>query len=441
MAIFPTPVKLISIIQNLGANLLIIILGLAGSIILARCLGPTQRGIFAAIILLPTIIQFSVNFGLSSATIYFTAQPLSNKNAIWSCLIILGAIQSIIGLLIGYFVIRLYLHKYGLGIINLGNLYLLTIPFGLFGMYATYILQGASNFKIINSLKCIVPIGYCAGIVWFRFHNNLSIENLVYLQLTIQFSFFIVAIFCLNKILLNPFLFKIDTELIRQMLRYGVKVWFGDISQIVNSRIDQFLIGGILSSRDLGIYTIATSVSGFTGVFAEAVRTIMLPSVTNKELLKEKINETLNFFKKYWIISIFFHLIFALSLPIIIPLVFGNAYDESIIICQILTIGSFFLNAKSVLGGGILGMGFPEIISKVEIIGMIISLIFSVILIKVYGLIGIPISISFSYFCQFLGLILLTNNKAIKFQKILCISPSEYKEYLNWLKNTTKYFK
>lgn len=402
--------KFKNIIQNLGANLLIIILGLVGSIILARWLGPSQRGIFAAIILIPTILQYFVNFGLSSATIYFTAQPSSNKNTIWSNLVIIAIIQSIIGLFIGYFIISFYLHKYGLAIVNLGHLYLFTIPMGLFGMYATYILQGASNFKITNSLKCIVPIGYCTGIIWFRFQQTLTIENLIYLQLTIQFCNLIIAVFFLYKILLNQFLFKIDYKLIWQMLRYSIKIWFGDISQLANSRIDQFLIGGILSSRDLGIYTIAISVSGFTGVFADAVKTIMLPSVTGKELLQEKIIETLNFFKKYWIFSVFFHVIFAWSLPILIPFVFGKAYSESILICQILVIGNFFINAKTVLGGGILGMGFPEIVSYVEIIGMIISLIFSILLIKIYGLIGVPIAISFSYFSQFVGLIFFTNN-------------------------------
>lgn len=433
--------KFKNVIQNLGANLLIIILGLVGSIILARWLGPSQRGIFAAIILIPTILQYFVNFGLSSATIYFTAQPSSNKNTIWSNLVIIAIIQSIIGLFIGYFIISFYLHKYGLAIVNLGHLYLFTIPMGLFGMYATYILQGASNFKITNSLKCIVPIGYCTGIIWFRFQQILTIENLVYLQLAIQFCNLIIAVFFLYKTLLNQFLFKIDYKLIWQMLRYSIKIWFGDISQLANSRIDQFLIGGILSSRDLGIYTIAISVSGFTGVFADAVKTIMLPSVTGKELLQEKIIETLNFFKKYWIFSVFFHVIFAWSLPILIPFVFGKAYSESILICQILVIGNFFINAKTVLGGGILGMGFPEIVSYVEIIGMIISLIFSILLIKIYGLIGVPIAISFSYFSQFVGLIFFTNNKGIKYKKILYISQSEFKEYVNWLKNTTQYFK
>ena len=433
--------KFKNIIQNLGANLLVILLGLVGSIILARWLGPSQRGIFAAIILIPNIIQFSINFGLSSATIYFTAQPNSNKNTIWSNLLFLGFIQSIIGLLIGYFIIIFYLQKYGLETVYLGHLYLLTIPMGLFGMYATYILQGASYFKTTNFLKCIVPIGYCTGIIWFRFQQTLTIEILVYLQLIIQFSYLIIAIFLLYKILLNQFLFRIEYKFIRQMLRYSVKVWFGDISQLANSRIDQFLIGAILSSRDLGIYTVAISVSGFTGVFADAVKTIMLPSVTGKILLQEKITETLNFFKKYWIFSIFFHVIFASSLPILIPLIFGNAYDESVTICQILVIGSFFINAKTVLGGGVLGMGFPEVMSYVEITGMVISLIFSTLLINIYGLVGVPIAISVSYFSQFLGLIFFSDKKGIPYKNLLHIHRNDFQEHLNWLKRTTQYFK
>ena len=428
--------KLKNIIQNLGANVLITLLGLVGSTILARWLGPNQRGVFAAIIFAPTILQYFVSFGFSSAAVYFTAQPNSDKNLIWSNLILIGSIQSILGFLLGWFIVELYLQKYLVGSIHLGHLYLLTVPMGLFGMYATYMLQGSSHFKVTNSLKCIVPIGYCIGIVWLKFQQTLSIENLVYLQLIIQFSYLIIALSFLYKILLTHFLFKIEYNFIRQMLTYSVKIWFGDVSQLVNSRIDQFLIGVFLSSRDLGIYTVAISVAGFTGIFANAVRTIILPSVAGRESFQEKINETLKFFKKYWMFSIFFHIIFAVSLPIIIPLIFGNAYSESIIICQILVIGSFFVNAKNVLSGGVLGMGFPEILSCVEAFGMIISISLSILLIRIHGLIGISIAISLASSCQFLGLVILTNKKGIPYKRMFYTSRNKLNEDFKWLKNS-----
>ena len=428
--------KLKNIIQNLGANVLITLLGLVGSTILARWLGPNQRGVFAAIIFAPTILQYFVSFGFSSAAVYFTAQPNSDKNLIWSNLILIGSIQSILGFLLGWFIVELYLQKYLVGSIHLGHLYLLTVPMGLFGMYATYMLQGSSHFKVTNSLKCIVPIGYCIGIVWLKFQQTLSIENLVYLQLIIQFSYLIIALSFLYKILLTHFLFKIEYNFIRQMLTYSVKIWFGDVSQLVNSRIDQFLIGVFLSSRDLGIYTVAISVAGFTGIFANAVRTIILPSVAGRESFQEKINETLKFFKKYWMFSIFFHIIFAVSLPIIIPLIFGNAYSESIIICQILVIGSFFVNAKNVLSGGVLGMGFPEILSCVEAFGMILSISISILLIRIHGLIGISIAISLASSCQFLGLVILTNKKGIPYKRMFYTSRNKLNEDFKWLKNS-----
>jgi O-antigen/teichoic acid export membrane protein len=433
--------KFKSILQNLGANLLITLLGLVGSIILARWLGPSQRGVFAAIILIPTILQYFVNFGLSSATIYFTAQSNSNKNTIWSNLIFIGFIQSILGLIIGYFIISSYLQKHGLEIINLGYLYLLTVPFGLFGMYATYMLQGASHFKVANLLKCIVPVGYCAGIIWLKFQQQLSIDNLVYVQLVIQLSYLIIVLFLLHRILLIEFIFRIEYNLICQMLTYSIKVWVGDISQLANSRIDQFLIGGFLSSRDLGIYTVAISVAKFTSVVADAVKTIMLPSVTSKNSFKDKVSETLSFFKKYWIFSIFFHAIFAFSLPILLPFVFGSDYSDAITICQILIIGSFFINAKTVLGGGVLGMGFPEIMSYVEVIGMIISLVFSVLMINSYGLIGVSIAITFSYICQFTGLIISMDYKGITYKNLLYTSRNDLNNNLNWLKSAFQYFK
>lgn len=428
--------KFKSIIQNIGANLLTTILGLVGSIILARWLGPSQRGIFAAIILIPSILQYFVNFGLSSATVYFSAQPYISKHKIWNSLFIIGFVQSILGVFIGWIAIDFYLQQHTTNSVVLGHLYLATIPLGLYGMYANYMLQGASYFKTTNILKCIVPTGYCMGIIILKGYNLLSLTNLVYLQLVIQTCHLIMALFFLYRSILHHFSFIYDFQLTKKMLNYGAKVWFGDVSQLANSRIDQFLIGAFLNSHDLGIYTVAVSTAGFTGVVANAVRTIIVPSVAGKETLTEQIKSTLQLFKSYWIFSIFFHAIFLISVPILVPFVFGNDYSEAITLCQILIIGSLFINAKTVLSGGIQAMGFPETISLIEFIGMIISLILSYLLIKTNGLIGVAIAISFAYFSQFLGLVYFSSKKGIAYKTLIFSSKKEINYYLRWLKNT-----
>ena len=413
--------KFKSVIQNVGANLLITIFGLIGSIILARWLGPTQRGIFAAIILIPSILQYFVNFGLSSATIYFTALPNNNKHIIWNNIVIIGIIQSIIGVLLGWIIIDFYLSKFSLNSVQLGHIYLITLPLGLFGMYATYMLQGASFFKITNILKCIVPACYCVSIITLKLQNVLSVESMIYAQILIQSVYLVVSVAFLYKFILRKLLFNIDLLQAQTMLNYSVKVWFGDISQLANSRIDQFLIGFFLTSKDLGIYTVAVSVAGFTSIFANAIRTIIVPTVAGKNSFEDKSNEIVFYFKKYWIFSLIFHPIFALNISLLVPYIFGNQYSESVIISQILIIGYLFINAKTVLAGGIQGIGFPEIISIVEFIGMIISLIFSYLLIQNLGLLGVAISVSLAYFSQFVGLIIFTERKGIASSKNLLI--------------------
>lgn len=427
--------KFKNIIQNIGANLLTAILGLVGSIILARWLGPSQRGVFAAIILIPAILQYFVNFGLSSATVYFSAKPNINKHSLWNSLIIIGSVQSLIGMLLGWEIIEIYLQKYPPNIIQLGHLYLLTIPLGLVGMYANYMLQGGAFFRITNMLKCIVPTGYCLGIIVLKIGNILSITNLVYLQILFQSCFLVITFYFLYRLILHHFSVQYESQHTRELLKYGAKVWFGDVAQLANSRIDQFLIGVFFNSHDLGIYTVASSVAGFTGVFANAVRTIIVPTVTGKETLKEQIKSTLILFKPYWIFSLTFHILFALSLDVVIPFVFGSVYSESITICQLLIIGSIFINAKTVLAGGIQGMGFPEVISIVELSGMLISLISSYLLIESMRLIGISIAISFAYFGQFIGLVFFINKKGIHYKNLLFTSKKEINYYLRRLKN------
>ncbi len=430
--------KIKSIIQNLGANLLTTILGLVGSIILARWLGPSQRGLFAAIILIPSILQYVVNFGMYSAIVYFIAQKDSPKHEIWSNLICIGLIQSILGFFIGWVLINFYLQKYPSDSIIFSHFYLATVPLGLMGMYATFMLQGASFFRLTNILKLIVPTGYCIGIIVLQLQNTLTIEHLVYLQILIQACYLLSAIFLLYKYLLHKFSFIYDSNLVRNMLKYGIKVWIGDISYLANARIDQFLIGAMLVSRDLGIYTIAVSIASFTGILSRAVGTVILPTVAGKLSVTEQKNEIISFFQRYWIVSIMFHFAFAFAVWFLLPIIYGSAYSESVTICQILVIGYFFINAKNVLAEGLQGMGFPEIISSVEVFGMCISLILSLLLIEPYGLFGVSIAIVSAYFGQFLGLIIFSNKKGIPYLRLLCPSRKEIIDDFRWLKSIRK---
>ncbi len=427
--------KIKSIIQNLGANFLTTILGLIGSIILARWLGPAQRGLFAAIILIPSLLQYVFNFGMYSAIIYFTAQNDSPKHKIWSNLICIGLIQSVLGFLFGWGLINFYLQKYASDSIIFSHFYLATFPVGLIGTYATFMLQGASCFRLTNILKCIVPMGYCLGIITLQLLNILTVEHLVYLQIFIQSCYLLCAVCLLYRYLLHRFSFTYDANLMRNMLTYGVKVWIGDISYLANARIDQFMIGAMLVSRDLGIYTIAVSIAGFTGILSRAVGTIILPTVAGKISVIEQKNEIVSFFQRYWIVSIIFHFGFAIAVWILLPIIYGNAYTESVAICQILVIGYFFINAKTVLAEGLQGMGFPEIISAVEVFGMCISLILSILLIKPYGILGVSIAITLAYLGQFIGLIIFSNKKGIPYLRLLCPSRKEILDDFRWLKS------
>ena len=75
--------------------------------------------------------------------------------------------------------------------------------------------------------------------------------------------------------------------------------------------------------------------------------------------------------------------------------------------------------------GGIQAMGFPETISIIEFVGMVISLILSYLLIKTNGLIGVSSAISFAYFSQFLGLVYFSNKKGIAYKTLIFSSEKE----------------
>ena len=64
---------------------------------------------------------------------------------------------------------------------------------------------------------------------------------------------------------------RFSPSLLWRGLRFGLQAWLADLAALSNARLDQLLMVGLVSSRQLGIYAVAVSASALSGVVPAAL--------------------------------------------------------------------------------------------------------------------------------------------------------------------------
>lgn len=385
-------------------SFIILTLGLTNSIILARVLGPEGRGEVAAAMLWPGLLVYLGSLGLFPAITYYSAQKDSDLTVVFSNALLLGIIQSLVILPLGYFMMPKLLASQSGAVIAAGRLFLISIPLGLLTQYGMNILQSQLYMRVFNTIRLITPVGYLGGVILLVFGQQLTVVYILWLQIglgLISLLTAFVSLFLLCHI--HPI--QLNLSQAKTMLRYGLKVHFGTISQLANLRLDQALISAFMPSVQLGFYVTAVSTSSLVQVLPSALRMVMTPAIAKKATVDEGIKTLVSSFRKYWMISLISFPFLLLTLPAIIPFVYGNEFAGAIRPTLLLLMAGLFLGAKEVLSGGLQGLGEPWLVSQSEIISLFITAFSLLIFLPAWGIMGAAIATLLAYFVSLMILV------------------------------------
>ncbi len=228
-------------------------IGLIGSIILARVLGPEQKGILDLFGVLGTLIAEIGLLGFGGGLIYYLTkrqQPLPAVHASALAYAVLGgtALAFLGWLFLDFWRVLFPILEDWVILLAFA-----AAPLTLYGSLATNIFTG------LNRATTVFVVGLCyaslttAIIVLLFLGDGLNVRNVLYL---------IVASFALNSVTLFVVLRRagpgmaIDLELHGKAFRYGLLIFFGAIANIVHFKIDQVMLGYFLGSEAVGLYAV-----------------------------------------------------------------------------------------------------------------------------------------------------------------------------------------
>ena len=186
--------------------------------------------------------------------------------------------------------------------------------------------KGKENFSIISrigivvafiqSLSTIVIIIMIPGSIIWPLVTFLVPQSLCNLGMTL---------YTLRDV-------KRNTEIELESFKYGIETTIYSIFNILGNHIDKILLFTLLSPAALAIFVAAEKIPELIKTSIQDVSKVLVPRFAKHEKYTKRIDRLLMLFS---IGAAAFCILFALFiLPHLIHLIFGNAYDESIIYAQ-----------------------------------------------------------------------------------------------------------
>ncbi len=363
-------------------------------ILIARLLGPELKGEYEIIILIPSILIVFGNLGLPVSNVYYIAKYKRIESKILGNTLLINLIFSLIIITMLFLLLPVLKVKIWNNLdLDLSRIALFGIFFHLNFINFIKIFEGKKEFSISSLYELLYVILWLILIVTIFFVNKFKLQLTVYVWIISIFILFLIQFFHL----IIKYKVKLSSNLIKNQLFFGVRVYLSQFFSYLNYRIDIFILGIISGFYYVGIYSIAVLSAEMLWKPTQQIVTIFLPFSSEN---KNKNNYLLTLFiaRITFTIGLILGIIGIVFGKFLIILFFGKDFLPSYISFIILIPGIVIFNIARILAIDIIGQGKPEINIYFLLTSLILNIILNIILIPLLNEIGASIATMISYF-------------------------------------------
>jgi O-antigen/teichoic acid export membrane protein len=384
--------------RTFGARLLVFMLGLASSVILARTLGPEGRGAFALLIAFATMLTILVNLGLHSANIYYGAGYRHNLADIignsLTVAFLVGVVLIISGIGLSY--VPQINHFLETNLVKPHMLWLIlsSIPFSLLSTYLSSILLShghVSRFNLSNICQSALQLAFFI-LLLLLFQQGLEGSVIAYVSSVLATTLIVVA----WTRSLAPLKFRWNCELLRDFIRYGLKANIGHIAQILNYRLDMFLVAYFLNPAEVGFYAIAVGMAERIWMIPDSINTVLFPKISAARECEANALTPMVSRHTSFLVTMIAVGAALIAKPFVIT-VYGPEFAPSVLPFLLLLPGVMILSLGKILANDLAGRGKPEYWTIGAWVSLGLTLVLDLLLIPHWGIAGAAVASSLSY--------------------------------------------
>jgi O-antigen/teichoic acid export membrane protein len=401
---------LYSSIHSFATSLLSVVIGLVSSIVIARWFGPAAKGSADLIVATGTLLAMCFGLSLPSGIVYVVARGRAVINGLLTRLALIALFQTLLATVALVGLVQTTLAPALVppgserwGVIAVAILVLGTL---LSGHYRNVLigLQEIPRVNLINLYGQIVTLSailifICAA--WVQ-GQQLTAEALVWVQ--VGGAIGIVFLFLWT---LRPFLTgSIWQESgLAEVIRYSLPSYLANMAQFLNYRLDIFFVGYFVGVKGVGLYSLAVGIAQLLWLVSGATSQVLLPDVASSGDRASAQQRTARVSRLSLWLSIVLAGGLVLGGEMLLPLVFGAAFRESVPALMWLLPGVTIFSVANVIGSYLAGVGKPHLNLVVALVGLVVTVALDFVLIPWLGIIGAAIASSMSYLATTLAIV------------------------------------
>lgn len=413
------------LLLSMGTKLAMIALRLARNVLLARILGPSERGLFALLSTLPDLISAATSGGLNSAVGYQAAKHrdmglLLTQVLIYGCLLA-GLLTLVCVVLVRQFGAELEI-TLQLGV--LAWLLLLAVPMTVLksGLLTLHNASGGVGaFNALRLSESLAPLLLFVGLYWMWQEHALEAALISWLGGIALVL--VLGLWWLRR--QHPLHLRWDRSGQRELLSYSAKSHPDLLFQQLILRSDYLFIGAILGSTALGHYAMASAAAELLLIIPEAVTTPLMKRLLQQDAGMDKITPLA--LRLTATVMLGACLGMALIGQWLIVTLFGAEYQPAYPALLALLPGLLGLCYASILRLDLLGKNRPGTVSLIMGAGAALNLVLNLVLIPTWGIVGAAMASSIAYLTVTVAmLVLYCRLSGVALGQTLIVLPSDF---------------
>jgi O-antigen/teichoic acid export membrane protein len=372
-------------IFTIASKFVILLVNFALVIFSTHIWGSEGRGIIALVMADVAIIVIFSNIFCGSSVAYNAPRLerdfLLAVSLTWAFLIsISGAV--IFSLLFGF--------KY------FWPLFLISFIMAMTSSVSSYWL-GRNNIKLYNILTILSPVCILVSLAILYFllkKTGIKIYFHAYYLGTASGLITGLVILQIKK----PFRFTgMSYTGIKSIFHYGINNEFNYFIQFLNYRLSYYFIAKILGLAQLGVFSIAVSITEAVWIISRSMSTIHYSNVINSDDKIKSRLETRSYARQSLLISLLIIGVSVLVPDSVYQLVFGKEFVDVKRFIIYLSPGVMAIAVSNLYGHYFAGIGKLDILRNKSLIGLAATIILLPLLIYKYQLTGVCITLNVSY--------------------------------------------
>ena len=402
-----------------GANLAGLAVGYVGSVLLARFLGPSSRGLLATMQTAAALAVTVLAVGTPQAANFLGSRRAANRPPLLGNGFVQTGVLTALALAAGIVLAGPLTHAVSPDYDS--RLWLgaaLLVPLTFLDFYVSNLLFARLALGTLNAIAILARLATVVTTVLFV---GLLPWGVAGGLISVAAASLVMIVVGLSVLLPDGVAF--DRTLVGPTLRYGARVSIGGLLNAVNGRFDLLVLAKLAPLSTVGLYAISQIVAELIMLVPRSLGKVLMPTVAAGGAEDRLSAPTIRLNGSLTLVAILGATILG---PGLIHFGYGSDFNGAIVPFLLLLPGIWFLSAGGLIGDALRGRGYPGTVSALAAVEVVVTIALDLLLIPPFGAVGGAIASSFAYATFGVGsIVVLARQDGVSPLSLVVTTPAE----------------